>query len=232
MRVSPNGDVTVLTGVTSPGSGNETGIAQIVADALGCDSTGSASSRATPRPARGASATTAPGASSWAAPRHISPRPEIREKMLTVAANMLEVAAEDLEAADGRVFVRGAPEPVVTLDEIAAEVYSQPARQEHGRHRAALEVARHFRIGNVYHQPEKQGRFSAYPSWPNGVAACIVEVDPETGYVKILRYCLVARRRDDHQPSARRCQPPRRDHAGDRRRDVRADRATTRLHSR
>ena len=45
----------------------------------------------------------------------------------------------------------------------------------------ALEAQRHFRIGNVYHQPEKQGRFSAYPSWPNGVAACIVEVDPETG---------------------------------------------------
>src|SRR5205823_10820855 len=36
VRVSPTGEVTVLTGVTSPGSGNETGMAQIVADALGC----------------------------------------------------------------------------------------------------------------------------------------------------------------------------------------------------
>ena len=36
VRVSPTGEVTVLTGVTSPGSGNETGIAQIVADGLGC----------------------------------------------------------------------------------------------------------------------------------------------------------------------------------------------------
>ncbi len=44
---------------------------------------------------------------------------------------------------------------------------------------------------NVYHQPETQGRFSAYPSWPYGAAAAIVEVDPETGHVKILRYCLV-----------------------------------------
>ena len=33
--MSPSGTVTVLTGVTSPGSGNETGIAQIVADRLG-----------------------------------------------------------------------------------------------------------------------------------------------------------------------------------------------------
>src|SRR5262249_35825848 len=35
VRVARSGQVTVLTGVTSPGSGNETGIAQIVADELG-----------------------------------------------------------------------------------------------------------------------------------------------------------------------------------------------------
>jgi carbon-monoxide dehydrogenase large subunit len=55
----------------------------------------------------------------------------------------------------------------------------------------ALEAQRHFKIDNVYHQPERQGRFSAYPSWPNGVAAVVVEVDPETGFVEILRYCMV-----------------------------------------
>ena len=33
--MDPSGNVTVLTGVTSPGSGNDTGIAQIVADGLG-----------------------------------------------------------------------------------------------------------------------------------------------------------------------------------------------------
>jgi hypothetical protein len=37
VRVSPTGEVTVLTGVTSPGSGNETALAQIAADVLGCD---------------------------------------------------------------------------------------------------------------------------------------------------------------------------------------------------
>src|ERR1043165_5424127 len=36
VKMSPTGEVTVLTGVTSPGSGNETGLAQIVADTLGC----------------------------------------------------------------------------------------------------------------------------------------------------------------------------------------------------
>jgi aerobic carbon-monoxide dehydrogenase large subunit len=55
----------------------------------------------------------------------------------------------------------------------------------------ALESTRYFRIGNVYHQPEKQGRFSTYPTWPYGAAACVVEVDPDTGHVKVLRYCLI-----------------------------------------
>src|SRR5581483_12194067 len=37
VRVNPSGQVTVLTGVTSPGSGNETAMAQIAADTLGVD---------------------------------------------------------------------------------------------------------------------------------------------------------------------------------------------------
>src|SRR5438445_11123229 len=37
VRVNPSGQVTVLTGVTSPGSGNETAMAQIAADTLGID---------------------------------------------------------------------------------------------------------------------------------------------------------------------------------------------------
>jgi carbon-monoxide dehydrogenase large subunit len=54
-----------------------------------------------------------------------------------------------------------------------------------------LQAVRQYKMPNVYHQPEKQGRFSAYPSWPYGAAAAVVEVDPDTGHVKILRYCLV-----------------------------------------
>ena len=43
----------------------------------------------------------------------------------------------------------------------------------------------------IYHQPATQGRFNAYPTWPSATAACVVEVDPETGMVRILRHCVV-----------------------------------------
>jgi aerobic carbon-monoxide dehydrogenase large subunit len=104
---------------------------------------------------------------------------------------MLEVAPDDLEAVEGRIFVRGTPDRGVSHDEVAHEVYRNPHGANMEGIEPALEAQRHFKIGNVYHQPETQGRFSAYPSWPNAVAACIVEVDDETGFVKVLRYCMV-----------------------------------------
>jgi carbon-monoxide dehydrogenase large subunit len=191
VRVSPEGEVTVLTGVTSPGSGNETGIAQIVADTLGCKLDKI-------RVVQGDTETCPWGFGNYSARSIIIggsagqlAATDIREKMLKVAGNMLEVAPEDLEAADGRIAVRGAPDRAVAFEEVAGEVYRNPHKENMEGIEPALEAKRHFKMPNVYHQPEKQGRFSAYPSWPNGVSACIAEVDPETGHIKILRYCMV-----------------------------------------
>ena len=102
VRVAPSGQVTVLTGVTSPGSGNETGIAQIVADELGVGieelrvlqgdtdtcpyGLGNYSSR---------SLMIGGSAAKLAAN-------ELREKMFRVAAKALEVTPADLDAEDGR----------------------------------------------------------------------------------------------------------------------------------
>lgn len=191
VRVAPSGDVTVLTGVTSPGCGNETAMAQIAAEFLGCEigrikviqgdtetcpyGLGNYSSRAT---MYGGSAV------------QISAT-DVREKLLRVAARMLEVDPGDLDAADGQVFVRGAPDRSVPFDEVVNQIYRHTFGEFAENEEPGLEATRYFRMGNIYHQPEKQGRFSNYPAWPNGTAACIVEVDPETGQVKILRYCLV-----------------------------------------
>ena len=191
VRVSPTGEVTVLTGVTSPGSGNETGIAQIVADALGCTFDRI-------RVVQGDTESCPWGFGNYSArsviiggsAAHLAAT-DVKEKMVRVAANMLEASPADLEAADGRIFVRGTPDRCVTHDEVAHEVYRNPHGPNMEGIEPALEAQRHFKIDNVYHQPEKQGRFSAYPSWPNGVAAVVVEVDEETGYVKVLRYCMV-----------------------------------------
>ncbi len=191
VRVTPSGEVIVLTGVTSPGSGNETGIAQIVADSLGCElsrihvvqgdtdicplGAGNFSSR---------SLMLGGSAAMLAAE-------DIRDKLRKVAGSMLEAAPEDIEAQGGRLFMRGSPSRSVGFDEAVAQVYLHP----HGEHmdgiEPSLEVTRNFKIENVHHTPHRDGLFNTYPTWANATAACVVEVDPETGVVKVLRFALV-----------------------------------------
>lgn len=191
VRVAPSGDVTVLSGVTSPGCGNETAFAQIAAEFLGCEfdrvaviqgdtescpyGLGNYSSRGT---MYGGSAVQIAAT-------------ELRDKMFRIAGRMMEAAPEDLDATGGRIFVKGAPSRSVGFDEVANQIYRHTFGEYAEDEEPGLESTRYFRMGNIYHQPEKQGRFSNYPAWPNGSAACVVEVDPETGNVKILRFCLV-----------------------------------------
>jgi aerobic carbon-monoxide dehydrogenase large subunit len=191
VRVAPSGQVTVLTGVTSPGSGNETGIAQIVADELGVPigelrvlqgdtdtcpyGLGNYSSR---------SLMIGGSAAKLAAT-------ELREKMFKVAAKALEVTPADLDADDGQIFVVGAPTRRIAFRDVASLVYRHAYGAEASDVEPGLEATRYFRIGNVYHQPEVQGRFSAYPTWPSGASAAVVEVDADTGFVKVLRYVVV-----------------------------------------
>jgi carbon-monoxide dehydrogenase large subunit len=191
VRINPSGQVTVLTGVTSPGSGSETGIAQIVADALGVElkdikvfqgdtelcpwGLGNYSSRSI---IIGGSAA------------HIAAT-EIREKMFKVAGKMLEVSSADLDAEDGNIYLKGAPSRFVTFQQVASKIYRSPYGIFAGDVEPGLEVTRYFRHPNVYHEGDPQGRFNAYPSWPNAAVACIVEVEPETGFVKVLRCCMV-----------------------------------------
>ncbi len=191
IRVSPTGEVTVLTGVTSPGTGNETAIAQIAASELGCDfdavrvvqgdtdicpwGLGNFSSRSI---IIGGSAVQLAAA-------------EIRGKMFKVAASMLDRPSDVLEAWNGRIAVRDAPDEGVTFDAVAREIYWHAYEEHADGIEPSLEVTKYFRIPNISREPDADGKINVYPTWANGAAACVVDVDPETGIIKILRYCMV-----------------------------------------
>jgi carbon-monoxide dehydrogenase large subunit len=116
---------------------------------------------------------------------------QLRDKLFEVASSMLEAAATDLVASDGRIYVRGSEERGVSFESVVDEIYRHTFGPHAENIEPGLEATRYFRMGNVYHQPEKQGRFSNYPAWPFGSSAAIVEVDEETGIVKVLAYTLV-----------------------------------------
>jgi carbon-monoxide dehydrogenase large subunit len=103
---------------------------------------------------------------------------EVRKKALTIAADRLEVAPEDLTLEDGRIAVRGAPDRGLALGEVAAIASSpRPGSALPGGLDPGLEASGYVHVTQ-----------STYSS---GAHAAVVEVDPETGVVRVLRYVAV-----------------------------------------
>jgi CO/xanthine dehydrogenase Mo-binding subunit len=196
VRVEPSGRVFVATGLTSQGQGHYTTFAQIAADELGCEvgdvtvvtgdtsrfnwGAGTFASRAL---------VTAGNAVGLAARA-------VREKVLALGAELLEVSPTDLELRDGRVAVRGAPGRELTLGALATA--ANPIRYAYGKDAslAALRLVKP-RQGAVLRSGEEPGleayRFFApeRATWASGQHAAIVEVDPLTGDLRFLRYVVV-----------------------------------------
>ena len=100
----------------------------------------------------------------------------VREKVLTVAAHMMEAAPEDLEIAESVVSVRGTPSKSVTMQDVAkaAMVDAHELPDEIG---SGLEATVRFR-------PKR------FPTWSNATHICVVEVDGETWLPAVLRYIV------------------------------------------
>ncbi len=101
----------------------------------------------------------------------------VREKVLSVAAHLLETGVEDLELRDGRVEVVGAPGSGMTLREVAEAVSGVPGYAMPGHFEPGLESLQSF-LPNAL-------------TYGMGCHAVEVEVDAETGSVRILRYVVV-----------------------------------------
>jgi carbon-monoxide dehydrogenase large subunit len=177
VRVHPTGKVTVYTGSSPHGQGEETSFAQIVAQELGVPlddvevvhgdtgaipfGMGTYGSRTTP---------VAGGAIALACRR-------IREKARKIAAHMLEVKEEDIAFEGGKFFVKGAPERAVSLQQVAFSSYGAGARELPEGMEPGLD-------STVFYDPENF-------TFPFGTHICAVEVERETGRVRILKYVAV-----------------------------------------
>jgi carbon-monoxide dehydrogenase large subunit len=96
---------------------------------------------------------------------------------LAIAANALEADVHDLEAAAGKVWVRGTPSASITIADVARMAYVDPVAS-HPNIEPGLEAVFRFRP-------------TRWPTWSNGAHACIVEIDPATCIPRIVRYVVV-----------------------------------------
>jgi len=175
VRVNTNGSVTVYTGSSPHGQGHETGFAQIVADRLGVD----------PQQVEvihGDTATGPEGLDTYGS-RTLAVGGEavaratekVVNKAKAIVAHQLEAAAEDIEVRDGKFQVKGSPDKARTLAEVAGEAYI-PLNLPEGMEPGLEETA--------FYDPENF-------VFPFGAHACFVDVDPDTGKVKVVRYVAV-----------------------------------------
>jgi carbon-monoxide dehydrogenase large subunit len=175
VRVQPSGTVTVLLGTGSHGQGVETTMAQVVAEYLGVEIDDvvvvQGDTESAPFGAGTGGSRTAVIAGGAARAASI----EVREKVIEIAAHLLEAAPEDLEIDDGRVSVRGTPTRGVTLAEVAALAYNAPTE-------LPPDLAPGLEATVSYQAPPI--------TWSNACHVCTVEVDPDTGLVTILRYVV------------------------------------------
>ncbi len=195
VSIDPDGTVAVATAHGSQGQGHETIFAQIAGDELGVPVeqvrvvTGD-----TRRLGFGvgtyASRTAVVGGNAV-----LMASQELRRQAARMAARILEVAPEDLSFSDGSVHVSGAPDRSIPLGRLA--MASNPTRYAFGAD--AEEGARLSQLayaGGDRPLPEgsKPGLAAIeYYSPTSGVFgfgfhAAVVEVDPETGVVRVLRY--------------------------------------------
>ena len=177
VRVGRSGRISVYTGAMPMGQGICTALAQICAEqfAVPTDSvTVVAGDTAVIPYGQGgfASRQTVTAGSSV----HLA-AVAVREKVLSVAAHLLETGVEDLELRDGRVDVVGAPGSGLSLREVAEAVSGVPGYPMPGKFEPGLESMQSF-LPNAL-------------TYGMGCHAVEVEVDVETGRVRILHYVVV-----------------------------------------
>lgn len=175
VRVHLTGKVVVTTGSQSHGQGHETTMSQVVADELGVsvdDVTVQHSDTLGTPFGYGTYGSRSAAVGTVALYKSLQ---RIKDKARVLGAHILEAAAEDVVFEGGKAYVKGSPDKAKTIQEIALSAalgYDLPAGMEP------------FLDDTAYYDPPNC-------TYPFGTHICVVEVDAETGQVKIVRYVAV-----------------------------------------
>jgi carbon-monoxide dehydrogenase large subunit len=176
VRLEPGGAVTALVGVTNQGQGTHTALAQIIADELDVPLDDVAVFS-------GDTAVVPYGGGTWASrgmpiggSATLLAARALGERIRTVAAALLEAHAADIELGGGRAVVRGSPERGLS--------YAELARAAHFRSNELRGVEPSLEATVHYTNP---GAWT----FTNGAHLAVVEIDVETGQVRVLRYVAV-----------------------------------------
>lgn len=174
LKMDPSGNVAVAVGTCGHGQGHQTTLAQIAADELGITPdkilVRQGDTDATPYgwgTFASRSLVIGGGATKKAAAL-------LADRIREIASHLLEASPEDLELEDGQVRVKGSPDRFVEVAEVARAAFLEAQRLPEGE-AGTLEANAGF---------DPPGTFS------NATHGVEVEIDPETGEVRLSRYVV------------------------------------------
>ncbi|PYM20868.1 MAG: carbon monoxide dehydrogenase [Candidatus Rokuibacteriota bacterium] len=175
VRVHPTGGITVYTGSHSHGQGHETTFSQLVADELGVPMESVEIVHGDTGAIPFGMGTYGSRSGSVGGTALLMSLQKIKEKGKKIAAHLLEASPSDIEYTNGQFQVKGFPGKAVPFGQVALTAYvphNYPAGLEPG-----LEETSFYDPSNF--------------CFPFGAHACVVEIDRDTGQVKIVRYLAV-----------------------------------------
>jgi carbon-monoxide dehydrogenase large subunit len=172
IRVHLTGKTVVTTGSQNHGQGHETTMAQIVSHELGIPYDDVLVEHSDTQGTPFGFGTYGSRSAAVGGIAAVKAAGKVKEKAKRLAAHMLEAAPEDVVYEDGRIYVRGSPDTVKTIQEVALAAhvgYDLPEGMEP------------FLDETAYYDPPNC-------TYPFGTHVAIVEVDEETGKVELKRY--------------------------------------------
>ena len=173
IRIHPTGKVIARFGTKSQGQGHETTYAQIVAEELGIPHTDISVEEGDTDTAPYGLGTYASRSTPTAGAAAAMACRKIKDKAQKIAAHLLEAAEEDLEWEVGKFSVKGVPDKSVTIQDIAFAAYTNhPQGLE-----AGLEATHYYDPPNM--------------TYPFGSYIAVVDIDSDTGVVKVRRFVAV-----------------------------------------
>jgi carbon-monoxide dehydrogenase large subunit len=175
VRVHPTGGVTIYTGSHSHGQGHETTFSQLVADELGIPMEQIEIIHGDTGQIPFGMGTYGSRSASVGGTALLMSLNKIKEKGKKIAAHLMEASPNDVEYANGQFQVKGFPGKAVPFGQVALTAYvphNYPEGLEPGLDETSFYDPSNF-------------------CFPFGAHACVVEVDRDTGRVKVLRYIAV-----------------------------------------
>lgn len=176
MKMEEDGSVSVLTGTVEIGQGSDTVLAQVAAEALALPVSRirviHSDTNVTPY-----DQSTSSSRSTFSMGNAVrSAAIEIRDQLVQMAADQLEISPGDLECREGKVVPKGSPE--------RGFAYAEVIRRHFGMGVGSLMGRGTFKTTGHLDPRTGQGKASAF--WFTSVVGCEVEVDTETGEFEIL----------------------------------------------